>query len=139
MAAPLQVYELMTELLACCPMCQFILHFHNTRGMGLANTMAGMEAGITWFDGSLAGTGGCPFIPGAAGNVSPEDMVHMAQFQGIETGIDMGLLIAAGRRLEELMGHLGDSYILRAGTNQDIVLNTPTGQLKNQVFQKNEI
>lgn len=125
MAMPAQVYQLMTQLKPAYPQCRFILHFHNTRGMGIANIMAGMEAGITWFDGSLAGTGGCPFIPGAAGNVSTEDIVHMAFCQGIETGIDLRQLMDAGRRLEELMGHPGDSYVLRAGTNHDIQLNMP--------------
>ena len=123
MAMPAQVFHLMTQLKDRYPQCKFILHFHNTRGMGIANVMAGMEAGITWFDGSLAGTGGCPFIPGAAGNVSTEDIIHMAHCQGIETGIDLHKLMATGHRLEELMGHPGDSYVLRAGTNTDIRLN----------------
>lgn len=135
MAMPAQVYQVMTELTASYPQCRFILHFHNTRGMGIANVMAGMEAGITWFDGSLAGTGGCPFIPGAAGNVSTEDIVHMALCQGVETGIDLKKLIEAGRRLEDLMGHRGDSYVLRAGTNQEIRLNMPAGQLENQTLK----
>lgn len=125
MAMPAQVFHLMTQLTARYPQCKFILHFHNTRGMGIANVMAGMEAGVTWFDGSLAGTGGCPFIPGAAGNISTEDIVHMAHCQGIGTGIDLHQLMDAGRRLEELMGHPGDSYVLRAGTNMDIRLNMP--------------
>ena len=125
MAMPLQVYQLMTQLNACYPECKFILHFHNTRGMGIANVLAGIQAGITWFDGSLAGTGGCPFIPGAARNVSTEDIVHMARCQGIETGIDLRQLMDAGHRLEELMGHPGDSYVLRAGTNEDIRLKMP--------------
>lgn len=125
MAMPLQVYQLMTKLNACYPECKFILHFHNTRGMGISNVLAGLQAGITWFDGSLAGTGGCPFIPGAAGNVSTEDIVHMAHCQGIETGIDLHMLMEAGCRLEELMGHPGDSYVLRAGTNADICKTIP--------------
>ena len=131
MAMPKQVYDLMTELNECYPQCKFILHFHNTRGMGMANVMAGMEAGITWFDGSLAGTGGCPFIPGAAGNISTEDMVHMCEAQGIETGIDLDRLIAAGRQMECLIGHPGDSYVLRAGKNKDILLAMPAGQGEN--------
>ncbi len=132
MAMPKQVYELMSELLVAYPQCKFILHFHNTRGMGIANVMAGMEAGIHWFDGSLAGTGGCPFIPGAAGNVSTEDMVHMLDCQGITTGIDVDQLIVAGKRLEELMGHQGDSYVLKAGTNHALTLSIPKGQIENQ-------
>lgn len=135
MAMPRQVYHMMTELRACYPQCRFILHFHNTRGMGMANILAGMEAGITWFDGSLAGTGGCPFVPGAAGNVSTEDIVHMCDAQGIGTGIDLDRLIQAGRRTEELMGHLGDSYVLRAGKNRDILLDMPAGQGDNPTLR----
>lgn len=128
MAMPLQVYNMMTELKRCYPQCKFILHFHNTRGMGIANVMAGMEAGITWFDGSLAGTGGCPFVPGAAGNVSTEDIVHMCHEQGIETGIDLDKLIGIGHDLEHIMGHPGGSFVLRAGKNNDILLEQPSGQ-----------
>lgn len=132
MAMPKQVYDMMTELKQCYPQCKFILHFHNTRGMGVANVLAGMEAGITWFDGSLAGTGGCPFVPGAAGNVSTEDIVHMCHEQGVETGIDLDRLIAAGHRLEQLMGHPGGSFVLKAGKNNDLLLEQPTGQIERQ-------
>lgn len=136
MAMPRQVYDLMTELNACYPQCRFILHFHNTRGMGMANVMAGMEAGITWFDGSLAGTGGCPFIPGAAGNLSTEDLVHMCQAQGIETGIDLDRLIALGHRMEERIGHRGDSYVLRAGSCRSLRLSMPGGQGENPTLRR---
>ena len=120
MAMPVQVYNMMTDLRQSYPECKFILHFHNTRGMGIANVMAGMEAGITWFDGSLAGTGGCPFVPGAAGNVSTEDIVHMCHEQGIETGIDLDKIIAIGHEVEHFIGHDGGSFVLRAGKNSDI-------------------
>lgn len=132
MAMPKQVYRMMTELKATYPQCKFILHFHNTRGMGIANVMAGMEAGITWFDGSFAGTGGCPFVPGAAGNVSTEDIVHMCEEQGVETGIDIHKLINVGHYVETLMGHRGDSYVLRAGTNHDLLLDQPKGQIERE-------
>lgn len=137
MAMPIQVYNMMTQLNQDYPQCKFILHFHNTRGMGIANIMAGMEAGITWYDGSLAGTGGCPFVPGAAGNVSTEDIVHMCDEQGIETGIDLDALIKIGYRVEELMGHQGSSCVLRAGKNKDILLEMPKGQIDNCVFRRN--
>ena len=132
MAMPKQVYDMMTGLKKDYPECRFILHFHNTRGMGIANVMAGMEAGITWFDGSLAGTGGCPFVPGAAGNVSTEDIIHMCEEQGVDTGIDLDKIISAGHELERLMGHRGDSYVLRAGRNRDILLEQPKGQIERQ-------
>lgn len=118
MAMPMQVYDMMTKFRDEYPMCKFILHFHNTRGMGIANIMAGMETGITWYDGSFAGVGGCPFIKGAAGNVSTEDIVHMCDAQGIKTGIDLDKIIAIGYHVEELLGHKGSSMVLRAGKNK---------------------
>ena len=126
MAMPMQVYHMMSELIQHYPECKFILYFHNTCVMGIANIMAGMEAGITWYDGSLAGTGGCPFVSGASGNVSTEDIVHMCCEQGVETGIDLDRIIAAGHELERLMGHKGGSFVLRAGKNNDILLEQPT-------------
>lgn len=135
-AMPKQVYELMGELMARYPQCKFILHFHNTRGMGIANIMAGMEAGVTWYDGSLAGTGGCPFVPGAAGNVSTEDIINMCDAQGIETGIDLDKIIDLGHKLEEYMGHQGGSAVLRAGKNKGILLRMPTGQGENPILKK---
>lgn len=135
MAMPRQVYQMMTRLKENYPQCKFILHFHNTRGMGIANIMAGMEAGITWYDSSFAGTGGCPFVPGAAGNVSTEDIVHMCDAQGIETGIDLDAIISVGHRVEEMMGHPGSSYVLRAGKNKDILLEMPKGQTENSVLK----
>ena len=68
----------------------YTLHFHNTRGMGLANVLAGIEAGVRSFDGSIAGLGGCPFAPGATGNICTEDMVNMLQDMGYDTGVDLG-------------------------------------------------
>jgi len=132
MAMPKQVFELMTQLQHSYPNCKFILHFHNTRGMGIANVMAGMEAGITWFDGSFAGTGGCPFVPGAAGNVSTEDIVHMCAEQGIVTGINLSKIIALGHHVEKLIGHVGGSFVLKAGTNEDLHLAMPCGQIERQ-------
>lgn len=128
MAMPLQVYDMMVRLRQDYPQCRFILHFHNTRGMGIANIIAGMEAGITWFDSSFAGTGGCPFVPGAAGNVSTEDVVHMCDAQGIETGIDLDAIISIGRDVETLIGHPGSSSVLRAGKNSDILVEMPKRQ-----------
>ena len=69
------------------------LHLHNTRGLGLANVMAGLDAGITTFDASLGGLGGCPFAPGASGNIVTEDLVFMLEAMGLSTGIDLGKLL----------------------------------------------
>ena len=73
------------------------LHLHNTRGLGLANALAGLEFGVVDFESSIGGLGGCPFAPRAVGNISTEDFVHMAHAMGIETGVDLDALIDAAR------------------------------------------
>jgi len=100
---------------------KWILHFHNTRGMGVANVIAAMEAGIEWFDTSFGGLGGCPFVPGAAGNVISEDVLHMCDSMGIETGIDLDKAIDVAKRVREIVGHDLPSYILKAGKNSDLL------------------
>jgi len=79
------------------------LHLHNTRGLGLANVLAGLEVGITTFDSSLGGLGGCPFAPGAAGNVVTEDLVFMLEAMGLETGIDLERLIEVRKIVREAL------------------------------------
>ncbi|NLA14704.1 MAG: hydroxymethylglutaryl-CoA lyase, partial [Tissierellia bacterium] len=81
-ATPRQVYDICSSMQKKYPDVKWWLHFHNTRGMAMANILASMEAGITNFDSSLGGFGGCPFVPGAAGNVSTEDVVHMMDEMG---------------------------------------------------------
>nr|WP_300093428.1 hydroxymethylglutaryl-CoA lyase [Sedimentibacter sp.] len=130
MAVPSQVYNICTEMQKEFPMVKWILHFHNTRGLGVANIIAGMQAGITWFDTSFAGVGGCPFVPGAAGNVSTEDVLHMLDEMNIETGIDLDNTILISKMLVKILGHSTDSYILRAGKSKDLILDLPTGQKK---------
>jgi hydroxymethylglutaryl-CoA lyase len=71
------------------------IHLHNTRGLGLANVLAGLQAGLTTFDASLGGLGGCPFAPGASGNIVTEDLAFMLEAMGVATGIDLPKLIAA--------------------------------------------
>jgi hydroxymethylglutaryl-CoA lyase len=112
MANPRQVYEYMTSLLAKYPNVVWTLHTHNTRGMALANILAGLEAGGMYFDASFAGLGGCPFAPGASGNVATEDVLHMLHEMGIETGFDFERTMAVARRAKELTGH-SDSSMLR--------------------------
>ncbi|MEI7704285.1 MAG: hydroxymethylglutaryl-CoA lyase [Deltaproteobacteria bacterium] len=80
------------------------LHLHDTRGTALANVLAGLDAGITTFDASVGGLGGCPYAPGAAGNLATEDLVYMLQGMGFETGIDLGKLVDAGALAQELVG-----------------------------------
>lgn len=136
MAYPSQVYEMCTQMKQEFPKVTWWLHFHNTRGLGVANILAGMRAGVTRFDTSFAGVGGCPFVPGAAGNVSTEDVVHMCDEMNIETGIDLDRAMGISRRVVELVGHPTDSYLLRAGKSKDLILELPKGQLRNQVKAK---
>ncbi len=136
MAYPTQVYELCSEMRRCYPQVNWWLHFHNTRGLGIANIMAGMQAGFTQFDTSFAGVGGCPFVPGAAGNVATEDVLHLCEEAGVETGVDLDQAMAISRRVVELVGHSTDSYLLRAGKSKDLIRELPTGQIKNQTMNQ---
>jgi hydroxymethylglutaryl-CoA lyase len=80
-----------------------VLHLHDTRGLGLANVYAALEVGVTRFDTSLAGMGGCPFIPGATGNIATEDTTYLLDQLGIETGIDVATVARASRRVEDFL------------------------------------
>lgn len=115
MAYPTQVAQVSAAALARWPDAAFTLHFHNTRGMGLANVLAAIDAGASRFDASLGGLGGCPYAPGASGNVSTEDLVHALEFMGYDTGIDLPALLAAARRLPQLIGHDIPSQLAKAG------------------------
>lgn len=128
MANPRQVYELASHMMATFPEVKWVLHFHNTRGMALANIVAGMQAGVTWFDACFAGIGGCPFAPGASGNVATEDVVHMLEEMGIETGVDLLQVMAVARKAQEYIGRETESFVLRAGRNCDIIREKPARQ-----------
>ncbi len=101
MANPKQVRDLMTEIAKRFPDIEHTLHFHNTRGMGLANVMAGLDAGVVRYDASLGGLGGCPFAPGASGNICTEDLVHMLEAMGYNTGVNLDRLLKAARAYPE--------------------------------------
>jgi hydroxymethylglutaryl-CoA lyase len=105
-------------------------HFHNTRGQGLANVLAALEAGVESFESSFGELGGCPVPPGATGNIATEDMVHMLHEMGIATGVNLDALLAIGRRLREIVSHELDSSILRAGKSSDLVRSPVAGQRK---------
>ena len=124
MANPRQVYDTASFMREKFPSVRWFLHFHNTRGMALANMVAGLNAGIIRYDASLAGLGGCPFAPGASGNVASEDMLHMLGEMGIETGIDLDRMIVLARQLQQWVGHCTDSSVLRAGKNSDLISRT---------------
>ena len=136
MAYPTQVYDLCQEMRRSFPQVTWWLHFHNTRGLGLANILAGMQAGFTRYDSAFAGVGGCPFVPGAAGNVSTEDLLHMCDEMGVKTGIDLDRAMEISRSIVGILGHPTDSYLLRAGKSKDLIREIPTGQIKNQVTKK---
>lgn len=126
MANPRQVRELVAKVLGRFPPpdeCYYTLHFHNTRGMGLANVVAGIEAGVRSFDGSLAGLGGCPFAPGATGNICTEDMVNMLEDMGYDTRIDLAKLLAVARRIPAVVGHDTPGQVMKAG--QTLELHEP--------------
>lgn len=114
-ADPAQVERISREALSRWPETVFTLHFHNTRGMGLANAIAALNAGVDRFDASLGGLGGCPYAPGASGNICTEDLVHMFQRMGFDTGVDLDALLAAAATLPELLGHDVPGAILKAG------------------------
>ena len=115
MAHPEQVSRMAEALQQRFSSLQLTMHFHNTRGMGLANVLAAVQSGITRLDGSLGGLGGCPYAPGASGNVSSEDAIHMLDAMGYDTGIDLTKLLAVARQLPALVGHDVPGQVARAG------------------------
>jgi hydroxymethylglutaryl-CoA lyase len=119
-ANPRQVERLVGAVARRFPHLELTLHFHNTRGMGLANVVAGLAAGVVRFEGCLGGLGGCPFAPGATGNVCTEDVVHMLQCMGYDTGVDLDRLLAASRRLGEIVGHELPGQVVKAGKSSDV-------------------
>lgn len=96
------------------------LHFHNTRGIGLCNVMAGLDAGVDRYEGSFGGIGGCPFAPGATGNICTEDLVFLLHEMGIETGIDLRRLAAIARDVEQVVGHALPGQVMKAGLRLDL-------------------
>jgi hydroxymethylglutaryl-CoA lyase len=97
------------------PRAALRLHLHSARGAGLANILAALEVGVHRFDASAGGIGGCPFAPGAPGNLCSEDLVHLLHEMGIATGIDLPALMEAARLLEVLLGHTVPSQTIKAG------------------------
>ncbi|AVS91471.1 hydroxymethylglutaryl-CoA lyase [Paracidovorax avenae] len=120
MAYPAQVAALVAAARARWPGMVFTLHFHNTRGMGLANVLAAIDAGADRFDASLGGLGGCPYAPGASGNVCSEEVVHALELMGYDTGVDLPALLAAARRLPALIGHDIPGQLAKAGRRLDL-------------------
>jgi hydroxymethylglutaryl-CoA lyase len=115
MANPSLVVQLFDSVLTRWPSIEFTAHFHDTRGLGLANALTAFEAGIRRFDASLGGLGGCPYAPGATGNVCTEDLVHMFQAMSVETQVDLAELIRLSLELPEMVGHDVPGHVAKAG------------------------
>ncbi|QFR33589.1 hydroxymethylglutaryl-CoA lyase [Ancylobacter sp. TS-1] len=120
MANPRQVAHLVGAVRRQFGTLPLTLHFHNTRGMGLANVLAALDAGADRFDASLGGLGGCPFAPGATGNISTEDLVHMLDEMGVASGVDLARLLALARALPALIGHDISGQVAKAGRSTDL-------------------
>jgi hydroxymethylglutaryl-CoA lyase len=114
-ANPVQIGRVVAELRSRWPEARIGLHLHNTRGLGIANALAGLQCGVADFEGSVGGLGGCPFAPRAVGNICTEDFVHMAETMGIATGIDLDALIAAARLAQDLVGRTLPGMVMKAG------------------------
>ena len=112
---PGRVNRLLDLVRRSAPQIDVGVHFHNTRGTGIASAWAAVQTGVTRVDSSAAGLGGCPFAPGATGNIATEELVYMLEDSGIETGVDLGAALDAARLVESIVGHPADSSLLRAG------------------------
>jgi hydroxymethylglutaryl-CoA lyase len=115
MATPTRVTRLVGEFRMANPATSLNLHFHNTRGAGLANVLAALQLGVADFDASVGGLGGCPYAPGATGNIASEELVHMVEDMGVATGVDLEALVDVAARAELMVGHTLPSQVLRAG------------------------
>jgi hydroxymethylglutaryl-CoA lyase len=121
MATPSRVQRLVGEFRSAHPDVPLNLHFHNTRGTGLANVLAALELGVVDFDASVGGLGGCPYAPGATGNIATEELVHMVEDMGVSTGIDLDALIDAAADAERIIGRVLPSQVLRAGPRARVI------------------
>ena len=113
--SPADVKERIGAVLSEFPNATLRLHFHNTRNTGIANAWAGVEAGVTRFDASLGGVGGCPFVPRATGNIATEDLVYMFERAGIDTGVDLDAAIRSAEWLEARLDHDLPGMVMKAG------------------------
>ena len=121
MATPRRVREVVTRVRQRHPELPVLLHFHDTRGTALANLLTALELGVTEFDASVGGLGGCPYAPGATGNVATEEVVHMLHDMGIDTGIDLAALLEVAALAEQIVGRELPSGVLRAGPRTRLV------------------
>jgi len=115
MATPPTVTRLVQAIGRRFPGMRVALHFHNTRGIGLANVVVGLDLGIREFESSIGGLGGCPFAPGATGNICTEDLVYLLEESGFDTGIDLEALVAVARQVEAIVGRTLPGQVMKAG------------------------
>jgi len=115
MATPPTVARLVQAVAERYPSLPVALHFHNTRGVGLANVMTGLDLGVREYESSIGGLGGCPFAPGATGNICTEDLVYLLEESGFDTGIDLDALIGVARRVESVIGRQLPGQVMKAG------------------------
>jgi hydroxymethylglutaryl-CoA lyase len=118
MANPLQVRDFFATAFDQLPGVELTAHFHNTRGQGLANVLAALEAGVDSYESSFGELGGCPVPPGATGNIATEDLVSMLHEMGIETGVRLSGLLDAARAVQQVLGRPLGSHLLSAGPVQ---------------------
>ncbi|MEV4603088.1 hydroxymethylglutaryl-CoA lyase [Amycolatopsis sp. NPDC049253] len=112
---PGRVTELLSRVREACPDVELGVHFHNTRGAGLACVLAALQAGVTKIDASVGGLGGCPFAPGASGNIATEEVVYLLEESGVDTGVDLGKVLEAAAVVERAVGHDLPGNLYRAG------------------------
>jgi isopropylmalate/homocitrate/citramalate synthase len=127
---PMQVQGVIGMLLQVIPASRLAMHFHDTRGTALANTLAALEMGIATFDASSGGLGGCPYAPGASGNLATEDLVYMLDSMGIETGIDLKRLVKASSIVAPYLDHPLPGRYLQACTRSALPVATRTGAVQ---------
>jgi hydroxymethylglutaryl-CoA lyase len=132
MANPRQVATVLERLMPRFPGVEWTLHTHDTRAMAIPNVLAALACGVTNLDASIGGLGGCPFAPGASGNVCTEDLVHCLHAMGVATGIDLDRLVAVARRVEQIVGRALPGQIINAGpsTRRYPVPDAVAGRLK---------
>lgn len=128
-ANPAQVKRLVARIKNTLPAMPLSLHLHNTRGLGLANALAGFEAGIDTFDAGLGGLGGCPVVPGATGNVATEDMVNLFEEMGVSTGVDLDRVREASNLMQKFLDRPLPSYILHTGTTAELYARASLARL----------
>lgn len=129
MANPYAVKSVVTTLKEKFPEFNFSLHLHNTRGMAFANAVAGYEVGIRDFDSSIAGLGGCPYVPLATGNIATEDIVHGFEEMGIKTEVNLDAVLKLARGMQQKFPTYASSFLVKAGKNSELSI-APEGQLK---------